>query len=207
MPDQLSAILQNDAAEVAAITKSKLRLLLEAMRPYQWSKNFFVLIPLLFAKRLMEPNAIGYSLLAFVVFCFLASGLYIFNDWLDVEEDRAHPEKRNRALSSGLLPVPTALAAFAILVIAGLGLASLIDLKFLLVATLYFAQTLAYCLALKRIIILDCIAIASGFVLRVVGGAVAISVEPSHWLIACGIPSGAIPSFLKTASGIVDVIE
>ena len=138
MSDQISAILPNDSVGAATINKSKLRLLIEAMRPYQWSKNLFVLAPLLFAKRIMEPEAVGYSLMAFVVFCFLASGLYIFNDWRDIEEDRAHPHKRNRPLSSGLLPVTIALAASVVLVLGALGLASLISFQFLSIAIVYF---------------------------------------------------------------------
>ncbi len=197
MSDQLSAILPNDPAGAAAINKSKLRLLIGAMRPYQWSKNLFVLTPLLFAKKIMEPEAVGYSLMAFVVFCFLASGLYIFNDWLDIEEDRAHPLKRNRPLSSGLLPVNIALTTAAILVLGALGLASLISFWFFSIAIVYFVLTLLYCLTLKRFIILDCIAIACGFVLRVVGGAVAISVEASHWLIACAFLLALFLAFSK----------
>jgi len=197
MSDQLTAILSNDSVGATAINKSKLRLLIKAMRPYQWSKNLFVLIPLLFAKKIMEPEAVGYSLMAFVVFCFLASGLYIFNDWLDIEEDRAHPQKRNRPLSSGLLPVSVALAASAILVFTALGLASLISFRFLFIATVYFGLTLAYCLTLKRFIILDCISIACGFVLRVVGGAVAISVAATHWLIACAFLLALFLAFSK----------
>lgn len=197
MSDQLSAILPNDPAGTAVINKSKLRLLIGAMRPYQWSKNLFVLTPLLFAKKIMEAEAVGYSLMAFVVFCLLASGLYIFNDWLDIEEDRAHPLKRNRPLSSGLLPVNIALAAAAILVLGALGLASLISFWFFSIAIVYFVLTLLYCLTLKRFIILDCIAIACGFVLRVVGGAVAISVEASHWLIACAFLLALFLAFSK----------
>ncbi len=197
MSDQISAILPSDSAGAAAINKSKLRLLIEAMRPYQWSKNLFVLVPLLFAKRIMELEALGYSLVAFVVFSFLASGLYIFNDWRDIEEDRAHPYKRNRPLSSGQLPVNIALTASAILVFGALGLASLISIQFLFIAILYFGLTLLYCLTLKRFIILDCIAIASGFVLRVVGGALAISVEATHWLIACAFLLALFLAFSK----------
>lgn len=195
--DQLSATLPNDATPVAASKNNKLRLLIRAMRPYQWSKNLFVLTPLLFAKKVLDPHALEYSLIAFIVFCFLASGLYIFNDWLDIEEDRAHPLKRDRPLSSGALPVSIALAFSAILVFVALGLASFLSHQFLFIATVYFGLTLLYCLTLKRFIILDCLTIASGFVLRVVGGAVAISVEATHWLIACAFLLALFLAFSK----------
>lgn len=203
MSDQLSATMQNNAAGEVVINKNKLRLLVEVMRPYQWSKNLFVVIPLLFAKRMFEADALGHSLMAFVVFCFLASSLYIFNDWIDIEEDRAHPLKRNRPLSSGLLPVPFALAASVFLVLGALAIASLVSFQFLFVAVLYFGLTLAYCLSLKRYIILDCIAISSGFVLRVVGGAVAISVVASHWLIACAFLLALFLAFSKRRQELV----
>jgi len=207
MSDQLTAVLPSDAAgsQAVKINKSRLRLLIEAMRPYQWSKNLFVLAPILFAKKIMDPEALGYSLMAFAVFCLLAGGLYIFNDWLDIEEDRAHPVKCKRALSSGLVPVPFALTFFVFLVVAALGLASLVSFKFLLVAILYFALTLAYCVALKRVMILDCIAIASGFVLRVVGGAVAISVEATHWLIACAFLLALFLAFAKRRQELISL--
>ena len=197
MSDQVSAVISNDLAGPIALNKSKLRLLVEAMRPYQWSKNLFVIAPLLFAKKITDPEAIGYAVLAFTVFCMLASGLYIFNDWLDIEEDRSHPEKRHRPLSSGLLSVRLGLITSAIFVMGALALGSLIGTRFLLVAAMYLGLTFTYGIALKRLIILDCIAIASGFVLRVVGGAVAISVPPTHWVIACAFLLALFLAFSK----------
>lgn len=185
MADPLSAILHDDVAAPAVINKSKLRLIVKAMRPYQWTKNLFVLSPLLFSKKITDLEALGYSLLAFAVFCLLASGLYIFNDWIDIDEDRSHPDKRNRPLSSGALPVSLALCVAALLMLGALGIALYISADFFYITVLYCVLTLSYCLALKRFIILDCLAIASGFVLRVVGGAIAINVVATHWLIAC----------------------
>lgn len=177
--------------------KGVLRLLLTTMRPHQWVKNLFIFAPLLFGKKLTDPIAIWYSLLAFGVFCFLASGLYIFNDWLDSEDDRAHPEKRYRPISSGMLPVPIALLGFGVLVSIALWVATLIGTKFFLVAGLYFITTLLYCLILKRLIVLDAMTIAAGFVLRVVGGAIAVGVVASHWLIVCAYLLALFLAFSK----------
>jgi 4-hydroxybenzoate polyprenyltransferase len=185
MTDQVSAILQDGVASHVVFGQSKLRLIFRAMRPYQWSKNLFVVSPILFAKKITDPEAFGYAILAFAAFCLMASGLYIFNDWIDIDEDRSHPDKQNRPLSSGALPVRLALSVSALLVFGALGLAWTLGKGFLFIAVLYCGLTLAYSVALKRFIILDCIAIASGFVLRVVGGSVAIGVVASHWLIAC----------------------
>ena len=191
-PFALSKTLPKPASK-----KRWLLLFFTAMRPHQWVKNLFILVPLLFAKRLMDPSSLGHSLLAFAVFCCLSNALYIFNDWIDIEEDRSHPDKRNRPLTSGMLPVSVALSGSAILIFAAFALGSIIGINFLLIAALYFAQTLVYCLGLKRVIILDCIIIASGFVLRVVGGAVAISVAPTHWLIACAFLLALFLAFSK----------
>lgn len=177
------------------------------MRPHQWVKNLFILAPLLFSKKISDTSAIGYSVVAFAVFCLLASGLYIFNDWIDIEEDREHPEKRNRPLSSGMLPVPVALAGFGILVAAALGAASFVSLNFFLVAAFYFALTLTYSLALKRVMILDCMTIAAGFVLRVVGGAVAINVVATHWLIVCAFLLALFLAFSKRRQELLHLSE
>ncbi|MEQ1762821.1 MAG: decaprenyl-phosphate phosphoribosyltransferase [Pyrinomonadaceae bacterium] len=174
-----------------------LRLLLAAMRPHQWAKNLFIFAPLLFGRKLTDPAAIWQTLIAFAVFCLLASGLYIFNDWMDAEEDRAHPEKRNRPIASRALSIPVALAAATLMLIAAFWVSAAIGVKFLLVAGAYFVITLSYCLALKRAIVLDCLTIAVGFVLRVVAGAMAVNVAPTHWLIVCAFLLAAFLAFTK----------
>jgi 4-hydroxybenzoate polyprenyltransferase len=197
MSQQLPITFPNNESAVAVRKKGLPRLLFSAMRPHQWVKNLFIFAPLLFGKKLADPVAIGYSLLAFAVFCCLSSGLYIFNDWLDAEEDRAHPEKRHRPISSGLLPVTIALFAAAILAVAAFWLATFIGIKFVLIAAFYFALTLSYCLLLKRLMVLDTMTIAAGFVARVVGGAIAVSVMPSHWLIVCAFLLALFLAFTK----------
>ena len=179
MAQQIPIILTDKETTLSVEKRGLALLLLTAMRPHQWTKNLFIFAPLLFGRKLTEPEAVGQALLAFVVFSFLASALYIFNDWMDAEEDRAHPEKRNRPISSGALPLPIAFAGAIMLFIAAVWIALAgLGVKFFLIAALYFILTLSYCLALKRMIVLDCMTIAAGFVLRVVGGAVAVSVVP-----------------------------
>ncbi len=154
MSQHIQFVLAETSADVVAQKKRWPWLFLVAMRPHQWAKNLFILAPLLFAKKLTDPSSLGYSFFAFVVFCALASGLYIFNDWIDIEEDRAHPEKRNRPLSSGLLSFQVALFGATVLVAVGLVMAAFISLNFFLVAALYFVLTLGYCLGLKQVMIL-----------------------------------------------------
>jgi 4-hydroxybenzoate polyprenyltransferase len=165
--------------------RGSLRLLFTVIRPHQWVKNLFVLAPLLFGRRLTELTALTDATLAFAAFCLLSSAVYIFNDWWDAEDDRAHPEKRNRPISSGALPVSYALAAATTLLALGFAIAVLVGTKFLAVGILYAALMAMYCVALKRAIVLDAMTIAAGFVLRVLGGAVAVGVAATHWLIAC----------------------
>ena len=174
--------------KIDVLTSSRRRMLslfIATIRPHQWSKNLFIFAPLLFGRKLTDLSAIGSASIAFAAFCLLASALYIFNDWIDAEEDRAHPEKRKRPISSGELSVVAALSFAVVLAAAALFLSSLIGIKFLAIGISYFLLIAGYCLLLKRFMVLDCIVIASGFVLRVIGGAVAINVAPTHWLIAC----------------------
>lgn len=173
------------------------RLVLASMRPHQWVKNLFVLAPLLFGKKLSDPHAVGQALLAFACFCSLASSLYLFNDVTDASEDRAHPEKRLRPIPSGALPVWMALMSSGALAFFAFWIAARLDSRFVLLAAVYSMSTLCYCLALKRAVVLDTMMIAFGFVLRVLGGAIAVEVRPTHWLIACAFLLALFLAFAK----------
>ncbi len=161
--------------------------LLKSMRPPQWVKNFFVLLPLVFAERLFHEPSFLRALLAFAVFCALSSAVYLFNDLLDRDKDRAHPIKKMRPLAAGTLS-PT-VATGAALALAGAGLAGAFFLGTvpLVVALVYVAQNLLYTLALKHVVIVDIMIISLGFVLRVVMGGAAIGVAVSDWILLCTI--------------------
>ncbi|REJ78230.1 MAG: decaprenyl-phosphate phosphoribosyltransferase [Acidobacteria bacterium] len=176
--------METVAKEVSA-NGGGVRSLFKAMRPYQWTKNLFVFAPLLFGQRLFDVPSIVRASEAFAVFCLLASALYIFNDWIDLEEDRAHPEKKNRPLASGAVSATVALTASAFLAVSALFISFSLGYGFFLITLLYGTLTFSYCLILKRVIILDSMAVSAGFVIRVVGGAAVIGVFASHWLIAC----------------------
>jgi len=160
------------------------------MRPVHWIKNVFVFAALIFARQLQQPlgeamTTLGQAVWAFVCFSLAASAIYIVNDLLDRQADSIHPERRHRPLAAGRVKVRAAVAiagaSAAVSLIAG-GLLSA-ALAFILAA--YMVQMVLYSLALKRVMILDCIIIASGFVLRAVAGAVAIEVSISPWLVIC----------------------
>jgi 4-hydroxybenzoate polyprenyltransferase len=167
--------------------------LLQAMRPKHWVKNIFVFAALVFAQQLPDARSLVLVCAGFAVFCLLSSAVYLINDVADREADRLHPAKRNRPVASGALPART--AAFASLLLALLALAGALALTrpFAAIACTYLLFNLAYSLTLKRVVILDVMIVATGFLLRAWGGAVVIGVEMSHWLILC---TGLIALFL-----------
>jgi 4-hydroxybenzoate polyprenyltransferase len=163
------------------------RALLVSLRPHQWTKNLVVLAALAFSKHLFDSDAAARSGVAFLAFCALAGGVYVVNDLVDRERDRLHPVKRGRPIASGALPVPVARVAAAALLTAGLVASLVLGGGFLLCALGYLALNLAYSFGLKDVVILDVLAIAIGFVLRAVAGALAIGVMFSDWLLVCTI--------------------
>ncbi len=178
-----------------------MRTLVKALRPEQWVKNLFVLAPLLFARRLGDVEATSRTLLAFAAWCAMASAVYLGNDLLDRREDQAHPEKRHRPIASGALPPGLAVVSAASLGAAAIGIAALgiapgSGLGFLSLLLGYAGVNAAYSLGLKRVVILDVMLIASGFVLRVLGGAAAAGVYASPWILVC---TGLLALFLGFA--------
>lgn len=161
--------------------------LVRAMRPKQWLKNSFVLAPLLFGKQFLKTDQVLRTLEAFGLFCALASAVYLVNDIVDREKDAAHPVKKARPIASGELSVSVAMMAAGALAGGALAVAFL-RLPWLgVVLAIYGVVNVAYSFGLKNVVILDIFAIAIGFVLRVLGGAAAIHVEASRWLLTCTI--------------------
>ena len=162
-----------------------MRAWVKLLRPVHWVKNRFVLAPLLFARHLFEPGEVLDALWAFAFFCLWSSAVYAFNDVLDAERDRAHPLKKNRPVASGRLKDGAALGLAGVLaLVASLGGAWLHP-HFAIIGLAYLANNILYSIWLKRVAFLDVILIAAGFVLRVVGGAVAIGVAISPWVVIC----------------------
>jgi 4-hydroxybenzoate polyprenyltransferase len=160
-------------------------LLLGSLRPQQWTKNLLVFAGALFSGRLFDPAALTAATGAFVVFCALSGSVYLANDVIDRAGDARHPLKRRRPIASGRLPVPVALAAALLLATAALLLAVLIRPLLGVVGGAFLALLLLYSAALKHLVIIDVLTIASGFVLRSVAGAVAVAVPISEWLLVC----------------------
>ncbi|HOE01655.1 MAG: decaprenyl-phosphate phosphoribosyltransferase [Anaerolineaceae bacterium] len=160
-----------------------LKYILKAMRPRQWTKNAFIFAALVFDRKLLNLHAFLQTLAAFVLFCLLSSSVYLINDILDRESDRAHPIKKNRPIASGDLPVGLALATGILLLLVSLIGAFLLSHGFFFISLVYFTLNLIYSIWLKLIPIIDVLVIASCFVLRVAAGVSVIEVQRfSPWL-------------------------
>ena len=159
-------------------------LYLAALRPHQWLKNALVLLPLLATHQIYELDLLWRALMTLAAFSLCASSAYLLNDLLDLSSDRHHPRKRQRALASGRLPLAHALALSPLLLGAGLAIGALLGPPFAGVLALYYVLTLAYSLRLKDLAILDLLALAGLYTLRVMAGSVAFAIPPSAWLLA-----------------------
>jgi decaprenyl-phosphate phosphoribosyltransferase len=155
--------------------------ILVACRPKQWTKNLLVLAAPGAAGVLGEGDAILATAAAFIAFCLGASATYLLNDAADVEADRAHATKRHRPIAAGELPVGMARGIAVVLALLAAGVAVSVRWQLLAVLAGYVTLTTAYSLVLKHVVLLDVIALASGFVLRAVAGAAAADVEISNW--------------------------
>jgi len=159
--------------------------LVRSMRPEQWLKNGFVLAPLVFSGLLDDPGAWARSLLAMAAFCAASSAVYLVNDVLDREADRSHPSKCSRPIAAGEISVGAALSAAVVLAAAAMAAAFVLGGWFPAVLGGYILLVVLYSAVLKRVVFIDVLVLAAGFVLRVVGGAVAIEVPVSRWLLLC----------------------
>lgn len=153
--------------------------------------------PLLFSKNLFSVTKDIQALVGFIVFCMITGCTYILNDLIDVEKDKLHPIKSQRPLPSGRLRKKTAVTAAAIVCFAGLFLAFFMSALFGIIVLAYLFLNVGYSVYLKNVVIIDVVAIAAGFVLRVAGGAVIISVTASQWLILCTILLSLFLGFSK----------
>lgn len=157
--------------------------LLKTMRPRQWVKNLFVATPLVFARRAGDPHSVALTVAAVAAFCLISSSVYILNDIQDVEKDRAHPKKRHRPIPAGELPLKTAWVAFGLLACGTLGFAAWLSPAFGLATLAYLLMNVGYSFGLKKIAYVDVLFIALGFLIRVWGGAAALDIAPSWWIM------------------------
>lgn len=171
--------------------------LLQLMRPYQWPKNAFVFVGLLFGHAWTDVAMVRDVILVAVAFSLISSAVYVVNDIADRHRDRAHPRKRRRPVASGAVGVPTAAALAAGLLLGSLGLALAVSTTAAGILGGYFVMNLAYSARLKHVPVLDVFIIAAGFMLRVLAGTSGVGIEPSNWLLLCALMLTLFLGFAK----------
>ena len=181
--------LERDAAACAPVLQAfpsrggALRATFRAIRPHQWAKNALIFVPLLAAHSAGNPRSLIDVALATIAFCLCASSVYVLNDLLDLEADRAHPRKSKRPFAAGTLSIGAGLALVPVLLGTSIGIAALLPVRFEMVFATYYVVTLAYSFSLKGRVIVDAMALAGLYTLRIIAGAAAASVPLSFWLL------------------------
>ena len=167
------------------------RVLVRAARPRQWPKNILVLTAPAAAGVLLQPRAAAGAGVALLSFILASSAVYLANDVVDRDADRAHPTKRRRPVASGELPATDAWIAAVLLLAGGLLVAALLGWRLLVIVALYVALQLLYCLGLKRLPLVELAIVASGFLLRAFAGGAATGVQLTPWFVVA-IGSGSL---------------
>ncbi|WKD58286.1 Decaprenyl-phosphate phosphoribosyltransferase [Corynebacterium capitovis DSM 44611] len=160
--------------------------MIKGLRPKQWVKNVLVLAaPLAAGMDALNGRTLADVALAFVVFCFGASAIYLVNDARDIESDRQHPTKRFRPIASGMLPLNLAYGMAAVLIVAAIALSLLATdgVALASVIGIYIALQLGYCFGWKHIPVIDIALVSSGFMLRTMAGGVAADIQLSQWFL------------------------
>ena len=168
-----------------------------SLRPDQWTKNLIVFAGLMFGEQLLEPDAVARAGGAFVIFCALSSAMYLVNDVGDRDRDRLHHSKSGRPIAAGRVSPASALGAAVILIAGSVTSAFLLEPRLALLALSFVEMLILYSLVLRQVVILDVLAIAIGFVLRAVAGAMVIDVPISQWLLVCTLLLALFLGFTK----------
>jgi len=179
----------------------------ELLRPRQWVKNAFVLAGLIFGHAYGEPAMLLAALTATAAFCIASGAVYALNDERDAALDRDHPDKRERPVARGAVLPAEALALSALCAAAALLLAASGGWRLAAIVAAYLALNTAYTLGLKRVAVIDVVAIAAGFMLRLLAGTLGVGIEPSKWLLACGFLLTLFLGFAKRRAEIARLAE
>lgn len=184
-----------------------LKYLIVSIRPKQWYKNSLLFAPLFFSENLLDLSLFGTTLIAFICFCLLSSGVYIINDIIDLEADTNHPRKKKRPITSGFLSIRKATTIAIVLLFLGIFFSFILQPAFGLIAILYLGIGLLYILKLKDILIIDALCIAGGLILRVAGGVMVIelSIYEANWLFACAGLLALLLVFSKRRSELLNL--
>lgn len=173
------------SSESESVDKNKVPALIRSLRPKQWTKNLIIFAPALFAQKIHEPKLLLEAFLCFIAFCLASSAVYIFNDIVDAPSDRNHPTKSKRPIASGAISPQLATTVAIVACSIGLGLSFVVRPAVCVIVCIYLLLQAAYVRVLKNVSLIDIGCIASGFVLRAVAGAAAVSVPASAWFLLC----------------------
>ena len=185
--------------EASKMIKSILKLI----KIPHYLKNLFVLLPLFFSAQFTNSELLWHAVLAFISFCLMASSVYIFNDIHDANEDRIHPDKKNRPIAAGQISVPLARILDIIFTIGSIAVALLINRQLILVLLIYKIINILYTTSFKKIAILDVMTLSIGFVLRLYAGSVSTEIVLSVWII---IMTFLLSLFIVLGKRRIDVI-
>lgn len=155
---------------------------LKLIRIQQWVKNLFLFAPAFFGAKILDIDNVS-LIPGFIAFCFISSAVYVINDYRDIEADRAHPSKKDRPLAAGTINKSTALFVFIGLLITSIGISINLDLIFTGIILFYFLLNVGYSFGLKNVPILETFIVSTGFLLRVIAGAIITDTPLSHWII------------------------
>lgn len=170
-----------------AVDPPSVKVVIKALRVHQWVKNALIFVPLMTAHQLQNPKIFLLSVLAFLAFSLCASSVYFLNDLLDLNDDRRHATKRNRPFAAGTLSLLAGIVGAPVLLLGAVLICLFLPVEFQLVLVVYYLLTLAYSFKLKRLVMVDVVALASLYTIRIVAGAAAISVALSFWLLSFSI--------------------
>lgn len=174
------------AAAVEIVKRGPIRMafgVVRTARPRQWAKNVLVFVAPFTGAKITNGTVLVDALIAFATFSLVASSVYLVNDAVDVEADRAHPTKRNRPIAAGIVPLPVAYAAAAVFLAVGVGLSFLANPQLAIVLAVYEAVQLGYCFGLKHQPVVDLAIVGSGFLMRAIAGGVAADITLSQWFL------------------------
>lgn len=160
---------------------------LRALRLHQWLKNLLLFVPLLAAHQFDNIKLLVTLVIAFVSFSVCASSIYIINDLFDLDSDRRHPRKKNRPFASAKLPISLGVSILPLLISISIFLGASVGKQFLAVLLTYLLLTISYSFLLKRVVLVDCLTLATLYTVRVFAGAAATSLTPSFWLLAFSV--------------------
>jgi 4-hydroxybenzoate polyprenyltransferase len=176
---------------------------LRLMRPLQWIKNGFVFTGILFSQSLQNSQLLLQVIMAAVAFSLVSSCIYIVNDIVDCESDRAHPQKKNRPLPSGKVTLSFAIPLAIVIGLLGFFLSIWTSLKVFVIILFYVLLNIAYTVRFKHVVILDVFCISAGFMLRILAGTIGVGIPPSNWLLLCGLMVTLFLGFAKRRAEII----